>query len=261
MQISNTFLNLELIYDRYLGFCLLLQNLTPDAEGLDWILTYSTSVHGFSLRSLYRRCANSLTESSKDNLHSTIHTKMKHTLIPNSPHASNQPCILIIRTSTNEIFGAMLNTHPYPSNGRFYGNGSCFVFRWINTTDSKQDQLKENSNSINEQDSTSLSVTSNKLMNIPVDVNSASISSSVLLVTDNHNSDLVSSSSSFDMRTETVTKEFAHLCYDDKREFPEQDKKQTFQITNNLSNNNDNNRTDRINKTLFITMLTRFRNR
>ncbi|CAH8487407.1 unnamed protein product [Schistosoma curassoni] len=207
----------------------LLQNLTPDAEGLDWILTYSTSVHGFSLRSLYRRCANSLTESSKDNLHSTIHTKMKHTLIPNSPHASNQPCILIIRTSTNEIFGAMLNTHPYPSNGRFYGNGSCFVFRWINTTDSKQDQLKENSNSINEQDSTSLSVTSNKLMNIPVDVNSASISSSVLLVTDNHNSDLVSSSSSFDMRTETVTKEFAHLCYDDKREFPEQDKKQTFQ--------------------------------
>lgn len=124
----------------------------------------------------------------------------------------------------------MLNTHPYPSNGRFYGNGSCFVFRWINTTDSKQDQLKENSNSINEQDSTSLSVTSNKLMNIPVDVNSASISSSVLLVTDNHNSDLVSSSSSFDMRTETVTKEFAHLCYDDKREFPEQDKKQTFQV-------------------------------
>ncbi|CAI2725475.1 unnamed protein product [Schistosoma spindalis] len=210
----------------------LLQNLTPDAEGLDWILTYSTSVHGFSLRSLYRRCANSLTESSKDNLHSTIHTKMKHTLMSNSPHSANQPCILIIRTSTNEIFGAMLNTHPYPSNGRFYGNGSCFVFRWINTTDSKQDQLKENSNSINEQDSTSLSATSNKLMNIPKDVNSASISSSALLVTDNHNSDLVSSSSSFtsfDMRTETVTKEFAHLCYNDKSEFPEQDKKQTFQ--------------------------------
>ncbi|CAI2725474.1 unnamed protein product [Schistosoma spindalis] len=81
----------------------LLQNLTPDAEGLDWILTYSTSVHGFSLRSLYRRCANSLTESSKDNLHSTIHTKMKHTLMSNSPHSANQPCILIIRTSTNEV--------------------------------------------------------------------------------------------------------------------------------------------------------------
>ncbi|CAH8489907.1 unnamed protein product [Schistosoma rodhaini] len=210
----------------------LLQNLTPDAEGLDWILTYSTSVHGFSLRSLYRRCANSLTESSKDNSYGTIHTKMKHTLTSNSPHAANQPCILIIRTSTNEIFGAMLNTHPYPSNGRFYGNGSCFVFRWINTTDSKQDQLKGNSNSINEQDSISLSVTSNKLLNIPTDVNSVSISSSSLLGTDNHNSDLVSSSSSFissDVRTETVTKEFAHLCYNDKKEFPEQGKKQTFQ--------------------------------
>ncbi|VDQ17363.1 unnamed protein product [Trichobilharzia regenti] len=66
-------------------------------------MTYSTSLHGFSLRSLYRRCANSLTEASEDDLHNSIHSKMKHTRAPSSPHASNQPCIITIRTSNNEV--------------------------------------------------------------------------------------------------------------------------------------------------------------
>lgn len=25
----------------------------------------------------------------------------------------------------------MLNIHPYANSGRFYGNGSCYVFRWV----------------------------------------------------------------------------------------------------------------------------------
>ncbi|CAH8465892.1 unnamed protein product [Schistosoma turkestanicum] len=215
----------------------LLQNLTPDAEGLDWMLTYSTSMHGFSLKSLYRRCANSLTDSSPDK----SCTKMKYTHTTNSPHAANQPCILIIRTSTNEIFGAMLNTHPYPSNGRFYGNGSCFVFRWLNTNDLKDDQVKEksdnnnNNNSPNEQDSIAVSLdSSNKLMNVASDMNPASSSSSSsLLVKNTHGGKGViapsSSFTSFDMKTELVTKEFAHLSYHDEKELLEQNKKETFQ--------------------------------
>ncbi|KAH8850159.1 Oxidation resistance protein 1 [Schistosoma japonicum] len=195
----------------------LLQNLNPDAEGLDWILTYSTSIHGFSLRSLYRQCSNCSTEPSKDNLHNLMHARMKHTHTSNPPHASNQPCILIIRTSINEIFGAMLNTHPYPSSGRFYGNGSCFVFRWINSNGLEQNQLKE-TNSTAEHDPTSPSPNSNKLMNIP-NVNSV-ISPSTL-------NDLSCDISLADC--ENVTKEFANLFYSDEKELPEQSNKQTFQ--------------------------------
>lgn len=93
-------------------------------------------MHGFSLRSLYRRCANSLTESSKDNLHSTIHTKMKHTLIPNSPHASNQPCILIIRTSTNEVSFAtsihlMMELLVYFFSGEFHNISQVSLLEYL----------------------------------------------------------------------------------------------------------------------------------
>ncbi|KAK4473530.1 hypothetical protein MN116_002890 [Schistosoma mekongi] len=195
----------------------LLQNLNPDAEGLDWILTYSTSLHGFSLRSLYRQCANSSTEQSKDNLHNLMHTRMKHTHISNSSQASNQPCILIIRTSINEIFGAMLNTHPYPSSGRFYGNGSCFVFRWINSNGLEQNQLEE-ANPTDEHEPTSLPPNFNKLMNIP-NVNTV-ISPSTL-------SNLGCDISLTDC--ENVTKELANLFYSDEKEVSEQSNKQTFQ--------------------------------
>ncbi|CAH8475533.1 unnamed protein product [Heterobilharzia americana] len=196
----------------------LLQNLTPDAEGLDWVLTYSTSLHGFSLRSLYRRCANSLTEASMDDVHNSIHSRMKHARILNSPHASNQPCIIIIRTSVNEIFGAMLNTHPYPSGGRFYGNGSSFVFRWVNTNSINEDQLKE-LDSTDKNDS--FSVKSNKLTH-KQDV-SASSSSKFC------NVDCNDIQSSYDLQTDAVTEELAHLFFLEGNELSDVANKQTFQ--------------------------------
>ncbi|CAH8828264.1 unnamed protein product [Trichobilharzia szidati] len=190
----------------------LLQNLIADAEGLDWVLTYSTSLHGFSLRSLYRRCANSLTEASEDDLHNSIHSKMKHTRAPSSPHASNQPCIITIRTSNNEIFGAMLNTHPYPSGGRFYGNGSTFVFRWINSD--------EQGKTLDRADSSTVPVNKDNETN-QKDVNSVSTSSLRDLGCDVQ--------SSFGIQTETVTDELAHLFFLDSTDALDSANEQIFQ--------------------------------
>nr|CAH8826043.1 unnamed protein product [Trichobilharzia regenti] len=190
----------------------LLQNLIADAEGLDWVLTYSTSLHGFSLRSLYRRCANSLTEASEDDLHNSIHSKMKHTRAPSSPHASNQPCIITIRTSNNEIFGAMLNTHPYPSGGRFYGNGSTFVFRWINSD--------QEGKTLDRADSLTVPVNQDNETN-QKDVNSISASSPRDLGCDVH--------SSFGIQTETVTDELAHLFFLDSTDALDSANQQIFQ--------------------------------
>lgn len=108
----------------------LMLNLPPDAEGLDWHMTYSTAIHGFSLRTLYYRCAmrNEPEERKSKTMIST--TRMLSSTSVSS-FSSHEPCLMVIRTVKNEIFGAMLNIHPYANSGRFYGNGSCYVFRWV----------------------------------------------------------------------------------------------------------------------------------
>ncbi|VEL26060.1 unnamed protein product, partial [Protopolystoma xenopodis] len=41
----------------------------------------------------------------------------------------------------------MLNTHPYVSSRRFYGNGSSFVFSWVNVHHSERIRKVENQSS------------------------------------------------------------------------------------------------------------------
>ncbi|GAA30914.2 oxidation resistance protein 1 [Clonorchis sinensis] len=106
----------------------IMRNLPPDAEGLDWRLTYSTSLHGFSLRTLFYRCS----LNPKDE--GSVQTSLTSSYTPSdqvSAFSSIHPCLLVLCTSEGETFGAMLNAHPYASGGRFYGNGSCYVFRWV----------------------------------------------------------------------------------------------------------------------------------
>ncbi|TGZ64225.1 hypothetical protein CRM22_006480 [Opisthorchis felineus] len=106
----------------------IMRNLPPDAEGLDWRLTYSTSLHGFSLRTLFYRC--SLNPKDDD----SVQTSLTSSYTPSdqvSAFSSIHPCLLVLCTSGGETFGAMLNAHPYASGGRFYGNGSCYVLRWV----------------------------------------------------------------------------------------------------------------------------------
>ncbi|KAF8567070.1 hypothetical protein P879_06359 [Paragonimus westermani] len=108
-----------------------MQNLPAEAEGLDWQLVYSTAVHGFRLRTLYYRCSMSQNglQSSSTNTMSFVSSSTSTGRC--SPFCRSQPCLVVLRASNGEAFGAMLNTHPYASGGRFYGNGSCFVFRWL----------------------------------------------------------------------------------------------------------------------------------
>ncbi|OON19561.1 hypothetical protein X801_04571 [Opisthorchis viverrini] len=106
----------------------IMRNLPPDAEGLDWRLTYSTSLHGFSLRTLFYRC--SLNPKEEDSVQTSLTSSYTST-DQVSAFSSIHPCLLVLCTSEGETFGAMLNAHPYASGGRFYGNGSCYVFRWV----------------------------------------------------------------------------------------------------------------------------------
>ncbi|THD24687.1 hypothetical protein D915_004594 [Fasciola hepatica] len=108
----------------------LMQNLPPEAEGLDWQMTYSTALHGFSLRTFYYRCA-MRHEDEESNCNTLMSTGSVISATAASSFSSQEPCLIVIRTVKDEIFGAMLNMHPYPSSGRFYGNGSCYVFRWV----------------------------------------------------------------------------------------------------------------------------------
>ena len=76
-----------------------------DSGGDIWIFIISCSVfctarHGFSLRSLYRRC-----------------------------EARDQPALLIINTDTNITFGAFLS-HPPAISDTFYGTGESWLFSY-----------------------------------------------------------------------------------------------------------------------------------
>jgi len=75
------------------------ENLPSRLVGSDWRLIYSTSSHGFSLSSFYRRCSTS----------------------------TNGPTLLCIRDIEDNIFGALVSS-PIVISESFYGTGETFLF-------------------------------------------------------------------------------------------------------------------------------------
>lgn len=67
--------------------------------GVDWRLIYSTSVHGFSLSSLYRRCSE-----------------------------TTGPTLVCIEDTNENIFGALIS-NPIRMSESFYGTGESFLFQ------------------------------------------------------------------------------------------------------------------------------------
>lgn len=76
----------------------LCKELPPRTVGHNWKLTYSTSSHGSSLKSLYRKVS-----------------------------ASDSPALIVIKDAHDEVFGAFLS-HPLRPSETFYGTGETFLF-------------------------------------------------------------------------------------------------------------------------------------
>ncbi|XP_020569147.1 oxidation resistance protein 1-like isoform X3 [Oryzias latipes] len=74
------------------------KELPARTVGHSWQLTYSTSLHGASLKSLYRKLG-----------------------------AIDSPVLIVIKDSLDEIFGAFLS-HPLRPSETFYGTGETFLF-------------------------------------------------------------------------------------------------------------------------------------
>ncbi|VDP69458.1 unnamed protein product [Echinostoma caproni] len=209
----------------------LMRNLPPEAEGLDWHLTYSSALHGFSLRTLYHRCATLYADETTEHV-SLASTSPSLAISPSgtTPFSSNQPCLLVIRTAQSETFGAMLNTHPYASSGRFYGNGSCYVFRWSPDTCKSRRRTKRRQSSCPQPLTGTESPTDPSLRADPSECNSSPskmrpISPTCLseprdsLQSTSSLSDAYSSA--FIEQGEEVTEDFARLFYLDESEMNE----------------------------------------
>ncbi|XP_029982541.1 nuclear receptor coactivator 7 isoform X2 [Sphaeramia orbicularis] len=76
----------------------LYKELPPKIMCYKWHLTYSTSRHGASLKSLYRKVG-----------------------------ATDSPALVVIKDALSEIFGAYLS-HPLRPSEKFYGTGETFLF-------------------------------------------------------------------------------------------------------------------------------------
>ncbi|KAM4540705.1 oxidation resistance protein 1 isoform 3-T3 [Fundulus diaphanus] len=76
----------------------LCKELPPRTVGRTWQLVYSTSRHGASLKSLYRKLS-----------------------------ATDSPVLLVIKDALDELFGAFLSDPLRPSE-KFYGTGETFLF-------------------------------------------------------------------------------------------------------------------------------------
>ncbi|XP_026153676.1 nuclear receptor coactivator 7 isoform X2 [Mastacembelus armatus] len=76
----------------------LCKELPPRTVGHTWQLTYSTSRHGASLKSLYRKLS-----------------------------TTDSPVLIVIKDALDEIFGAFLS-HPLRPSETFYGTGETFLF-------------------------------------------------------------------------------------------------------------------------------------
>lgn len=76
----------------------LCKELPPRTVGHTWRLAYSTSHHGASLKSLYRKMS-----------------------------AMDSPVLIVIKDALDEVFGAFLS-HPLRPSETFYGTGETFLF-------------------------------------------------------------------------------------------------------------------------------------
>ncbi|XP_061824276.2 oxidation resistance protein 1 isoform X1 [Nerophis lumbriciformis] len=76
----------------------LCKELPPKTVGHTWQLAYSTSRHGASLKSLYRKLS-----------------------------ATDSPTLVVIKDALDEVFGAFLS-HPLKLSEAFYGTGETFLF-------------------------------------------------------------------------------------------------------------------------------------
>ncbi|XP_059510340.1 nuclear receptor coactivator 7 isoform X3 [Stegostoma tigrinum] len=72
--------------------------LPPRTVGHPWLLAYSTSLHGFSLKTLYRKVAN-----------------------------ADSPVLLVLKDTCGQVFGALTSHPPRPSD-RFNGTGETFLY-------------------------------------------------------------------------------------------------------------------------------------
>ncbi|XP_066527779.1 oxidation resistance protein 1 [Hoplias malabaricus] len=72
--------------------------MPPRIVGHSWRLAYSTSGHGFSLKTLYRKLS-----------------------------VSDSPVLLLIRDDNQQVFGSFLS-HPLQTSEKFYGTGETFLF-------------------------------------------------------------------------------------------------------------------------------------
>lgn len=96
----------ELVGDTEILSCDLVSRLSDSLParliGADWRLIFSTSTHGFSLSSLYRRCSSSTTG----------------------------PTLLCVQDTSNTVFGALVSS-PIVLSDHFYGTGESFLFRTV----------------------------------------------------------------------------------------------------------------------------------
>ncbi|XP_043938122.1 nuclear receptor coactivator 7 isoform X3 [Protopterus annectens] len=76
----------------------LIQHLPARTQGYAWKLMYSTSVHGTSLKTLYRNLA-----------------------------CFDSPVLLVIKDMDDQVFGA-LASHPFRISDHYYGTGETFLF-------------------------------------------------------------------------------------------------------------------------------------
>uniref|UniRef100_A0A3B5B7V4 TLDc domain-containing protein n=1 Tax=Stegastes partitus TaxID=144197 RepID=A0A3B5B7V4_9TELE len=76
----------------------LCKELPPRTVGHTWQLAYSTSRHGASLKSLYRKLS-----------------------------TTDSPALIVIKDALDEVFGAFLS-HPLRPSETFYGTGETFLF-------------------------------------------------------------------------------------------------------------------------------------
>uniref|UniRef100_A0A3B5B981 TLDc domain-containing protein n=1 Tax=Stegastes partitus TaxID=144197 RepID=A0A3B5B981_9TELE len=85
----------SLILSSFLQLC---KELPPRTVGHTWQLAYSTSRHGASLKSLYRKLS-----------------------------TTDSPALIVIKDALDEVFGAFLS-HPLRPSETFYGTGETFLF-------------------------------------------------------------------------------------------------------------------------------------
>lgn len=81
----------------------LVEHLPGRTVGYSWVLIYSTDLHGFSLKTLYRDMAN-----------------------------YDSPVLLVVRSTRSQVFGALISC-PLKVSDHFYGTGESFLYTFYPT--------------------------------------------------------------------------------------------------------------------------------